>query len=94
MAETLGWLTDKLIIAELKIFYTNEQIEREDADEAHRNLCGQRILVLTEQRNDLKNEMNELLQNLLRGKAAQKIYRQFKMYNDPRFLIHRPARNT
>jgi hypothetical protein len=87
MAETIGWLTDKIIIAELKIYHTREQLDRTDADESHKQLCRHRLKVLNLQRNDLKKEISQLLKDMIQGKVKPKIYRQFKMYNDPRFRI-------
>lgn len=87
MAETIGWLTDKILIAELKIFHTQEQIDRQDVEESHRQLCRNRLNILKEQRDDLKEELTHLLSNLIQGKTKISVYRQFKMYNDPRFKI-------
>ena len=87
MAETIGWLTDKIIIAELKIFHTSKQLEREDATDEHKEFCLKRISVLQEQQNDLKSELNQLLGDVMSEKVKLKVYRQFKMYNDPRFRI-------
>ena len=91
MAETIGSLVDKISISELKIFHMREQVDRADAAEAHRALCRQRVLVLEEQRNDLAAEMNDLLARWKRGAWAPKIYRQYKMYNDPKYRMKSPA---
>ena len=87
MAETVGWLTDKIIISELKIHHMTKQVERADASDDHKIMCLGRISVLQEQRNDLKAELNHLVSQVASGKARIKIYRQFKMYNDPRFRV-------
>lgn len=87
MAETIGSLADKIIIAELKIYHMQKQIERPDVNDAHRRLCRKRLKILRIQRNDLVKECSELYENVFRGMAQLKIYRQFKMYNDPRFRI-------
>ncbi len=91
MAETIGSLVDKISISELKIFHMLEQVERTDATEEHRAMCRQRVAVLREQRDDLANEMNDLLLRWTQGKWAPKIYRQYKMYNDPKFRMKSPA---
>ena len=83
MAETIGWLTDKLIIAQLKIHHTIKQVERPDASDEHKIMCLSRISTLQEQRSDLKAELFRLFSNVLIGKTRLKVYRQFKMYNDP-----------
>ena len=89
MAETVGWLTDKIIISELKIYHMAEQIARPDADASHKELCRSRLSVLKMQRDDLKKECSALLEDVLSGKAKPKLYRQFKMYNDPKFRMPR-----
>jgi hypothetical protein len=87
MAETMGTLVDKLCIAELKIFHMQEQTERSDAGPAHRALCAERVQILTRQRDDLASELNQLAGEWVRGRWFPKVYRQFKMYNDPTFKI-------
>lgn len=89
MAETIGWLTDKILIAELKIFHTQEQIDRKDVDSSHRELCQKRLQVLQTQRDDLKQELYQLWKDVLEKKVKLKVYRQYKMYNDPRFKINK-----
>ena len=39
MAETVGWLADKLSIVELKRFHMREQMERSDAAASFRDQC-------------------------------------------------------
>lgn len=85
MAETVGWLTDKLLISELKIHHMGRQLERPDATPEHKDFCRKRLTVLEEQKNDLKTELTNLFFDVAAGRARIKIYRQFKMYNDPRF---------
>ena len=87
MAETLGSLIDKICIAELKIYHTQEQIDRLDVTEDHRILCRNRLGILQEQRDDLVGEYNGLVNSWSQGHYQPKVYRQFKMYNDPRFQI-------
>jgi hypothetical protein len=85
MAETVGWLADKISILELKIFHMNEQAERRDRPEEFRAQCLTRLSVLREQRDDLALELNTLLQDIVSGRVVPKVYRQFKMYNDPQY---------
>lgn len=87
MAETVGSLVDKISIFNLKIFHMEEQIKRDDVDEKHIIECRQRLKILTLQRNDLVNELNELLKNIIIGRVKPKLYRQYKMYNDPKYGI-------
>ncbi len=90
MAETIGWLTDKILISTLKIHHMGLQVERTDVDDSHRSLCRSKLKVLKTQRNDLKEELESLLKDVLRGKVKLKVYRQFKMYNDARYRIPKP----
>lgn len=89
MAETVGWLADKLSIAELKIYHMREQAGRADATPEFRAQCTERVTVLEQQRDDLAAELAALLGDIVSGRVVPKVYRQFKMYNDPRY---RPAR--
>ena len=85
MAETVGWLADKLSIIELKIFHMREQSERSDIDDAFRTRCIERVAVMETQRNDLADELTTLLSDIASGRVVPKVYRQFKMYNDPAY---------
>jgi len=85
MAETIGSLADKLSIISLKIYHMKEQISREDASEEHKNSCRGRLEVMNVQRTDLENELTQLFSDVVSGKTKLKIYRQFKMYNDPKY---------
>jgi hypothetical protein len=85
VAETVGWLADKLSIVELKIYHMREQAERADATPEFRAQCRERVAVLQVQRDDLAEELTTLLRDIASGKVVPKVYRQFKMYNDPRY---------
>jgi len=85
VAETVGWLADKLSIVELKIYHMREQAERPDASPAFRAQCGERLAVLQMQRDDLAAELTELFVSIAAGRGVPKVYRQFKMYNDPAY---------
>lgn len=85
MAETVGWLADKISILELKIYHMREQAERPDAAEDFRARCRDRVEVLQQQRDDLAEELGQLLRDIASGKVVPKVYRQFKMYNDPQY---------
>jgi flagellar biosynthesis chaperone FliJ len=87
MAETVGTLVDKISIMELKIFHMEKQVQRSDISEDHRQSCIQRVKILKDQRNDLEIELNELTDSVFSGKKILKIYRQFKMYNDPIYKL-------
>lgn len=87
MAETMGWLIDKICIAELKIYHIQEQIDRTDLADDLRQLSRERLTVMTRQRDDLISELNGLNASWSQGTWRPKVYRQFKMYNDPRFQM-------
>ena len=83
-SETAGSMLDRLSILGLKIAAMREQTLRADVDEAHRQACGERLQRLLQQRTDLGACYDELLADARAGRAYFKVYRQFKMYNDPR----------
>jgi hypothetical protein len=84
-SETAGSMIDRLSILALKVRAMRMQATREDADEAHRESARARLTRLEEQRADLAACLDALLADCLAGRAWFKVYRQFKMYNDPRF---------
>ncbi|PIE36191.1 hypothetical protein CSA56_01155 [candidate division KSB3 bacterium] len=91
MAETIGSLSDKITILELKRYYMARQTERQDATEQHRQECRQRLSVLTRQRDDLVEELDRLFQDVMAGRKTLKVYRQYKMYNDPKYRSSPPS---
>ena len=85
MAETVGWLVDKITIIELKIYHMREQADRADVTAEFRERCLARLAVMREQRDDLAAELTTLVSDIAGGRVVPKIYRQFKMYNDPQY---------
>jgi hypothetical protein len=83
-SETAGSMLDRLSILGLKIAAMRDQSRRTDEDDAHRHACTERLDRLTQQRADLGAFYDELLADARAGRAYFKVYRQFKMYNDPR----------
>ncbi len=90
MAETVGWLADKLSIIELKIYHMAEQERRPDVSESFRAQCRDKLSVMREQRDDLAAELSQLLGDITSGRVVPKVYRQFKMYNDPQYRSPQP----
>ena len=85
MAETVGWLVDKITIIELKIYHMREQAARDDVSADFRERCEARLEVMREQRDDLAAELTGLVADIAGGRVVPKVYRQFKMYNDPQY---------
>lgn len=85
--ETLGSLVDKISIANLKIYHMAEQTRRLEATPEHRRACRQKLQILRIQLRDLEQELTVLVQNVRSGRARVKVYRQFKMYNDPSYGV-------
>jgi hypothetical protein len=85
VAETVGWLVDKISILELKIYHMREQAVRDDVSAEFRERCEARLEVMREQRDDLAAELTELAGDIAGGRVIPKVYRQFKMYNDPQY---------
>jgi hypothetical protein len=84
-SETAGAMVDRLSILALKIFHMRAQAERRDAGAEHLEISRARLARLSEQRSDLSGCFDALLADCLAGRARFKVYRQFKMYNDPAF---------
>jgi len=82
--ETPGAAIDRLSILALKLYHMREQVERNDADAQHRIQCAHKLAVLERQRDDLVAALATLLADLEAGRKQLKLYRQFKMYNDPK----------
>ena len=82
-SETAGAMIDRLSILSLKIHHMRLQTERKDVDRAHVESCLAKLGRLNEQRADLGACLDRLLAECARGESRFKVYRQFKMYNDP-----------
>ena len=81
--ESPAWAVDRLSILALKIWHMQEQVDRNDVDEQHRQRCQAKLSVLLEQRTDLSTAIDQLLDDYAEGRKVMKVYRQMKMYNDP-----------
>jgi hypothetical protein len=82
-SETPGSVIDRLSILSLKVFHMREQTERLDAKSDHLQKCAERLKILTQQHHDLTTALQNLLDDLFAGRKQMKVYRQYKMYNDP-----------
>ncbi len=83
-SETAGSMIDRLSILSLKIHHMGLQTARADVDEAHISDCRIRVTRFKEQLRDLAGCLDRLLAETAHGDAWFKVYRQFKMYNDPK----------
>lgn len=81
--ESPAWAVDRLSILALKIYHMQEQVDRDDASEDHRQRCQLKLSVLLEQQKDLSLAIDQLLDDYAAGRKVMKVYRQMKMYNDP-----------
>jgi hypothetical protein len=81
--ETIGAIIDRLSILSLKIKAMGKEAIRSSAGAEHTQKCSQKLSVLIEQRNDLAAALDKLFTAITQGEVYDKIYRQYKMYNDP-----------
>lgn len=82
-SETPGSIVDRISIMSLKVYHMDEDSRRDDIDSDHRERSLHRLAVLKLQRYDLYRALGELLDDYSCGKKTMKLYKQFKMYNDP-----------
>ena len=82
-SETPGSIVDRISILSLKIYHMDEDCARNDIGEAHRSNSQQKLAVLKMQREDLYHALVRLMSEYLNGHKQMKLYKQFKMYNDP-----------
>lgn len=81
--ESPAWAIDRLSILALKIYHMQAETQRPDASEHHKAKCSAKLAVLLEQRTDLTQAIDTLLNDIAAGRKYMKVYRQMKMYNDP-----------
>lgn len=81
--ESPAWALDRLSILALKIYHMKAETDRSEAEAAHRDRCRAKLEVLLEQRRDLTEAIDRLLEAYACGRKRMKVYRQMKMYNDP-----------
>lgn len=80
--ESPAWAIDRLSILALKIYHMQEEVDRADASEDHKQKCQAKLNILLEQRKDLSSAIDQLLLDIESGKKYMKVYKQMKMYND------------
>ncbi|MBK92728.1 MAG: hypothetical protein CMP33_00060 [Rickettsiales bacterium] len=80
--ETPAWAIDRLSILALKIYHMNEQANRKSASNQHRKKCSKKLEDLLVQRKNLSKAIDQLLENISKGRVIISSYKQMKMYND------------
>lgn len=83
-SETPGMMIDRLSILALKAYHMHLQVLREEVDEAHRQTCRQKLIVIEAQQLQLHACLRQLIQEVQTHKRTFRVYHQFKMYNDPK----------
>lgn len=81
--ESPAWAIDRLSILALKIYHMQVEVDRIDASAEHIIACTEKLAVLLEQQKDLSKAIDDLLDDIAKGKKYMKVYKQMKMYNDP-----------
>lgn len=81
--ESPAWAVDRLSILALKIYHMQQEVDRTDTTEEHREQCRTKLNILLEQRTDLSTAIDRLLADIEAGRKYMKVYKQMKMYNDP-----------
>ncbi len=81
-SESPAWAIDRLSILALKIYHMQEEVNREEASQEHKDKCQVKLNVLLEQRTDLSTAIDDLLNDIENGNKFMKVYKQMKMYND------------
>ena len=81
-SESPAWALDRLSILVLKIYHMDEEYRREGAGGEHKKTCKSKLDILIEQRKDLGDAIDILLNDIATGEKKMKVYKQMKMYND------------
>ena len=81
--ESPAWAIDRLSILTLKIYHMEQEVNRSDVSQDHRNQCKAKLEILLEQKVDLSTAIDQLLSDIEQGNKIMKVYKQMKMYNDP-----------
>ncbi|HEY8930752.1 MAG TPA: DUF4254 domain-containing protein [Mucilaginibacter sp.] len=81
--ESPAWAIDRLSILALKIYHMHEETLRKDISDADREQRKNKLSILLQQQTDLSLAIDELIEDIEKGRKYMKVYRQMKMYNDP-----------
>ena len=83
--ESPAWAIDRFSILALKVYHMKEEVNRENASDAHRGKSQEKLNILETQKVDLGTAIEELITDLQNGDKKMKVYKQMKMYNDEDF---------
>lgn len=83
--ESLGWAFDRLSILAIREYHLEIELTRNDASPGHVNDCLLKKTILLQQKSDLLQSINWLIEDIEKGRKVCKIYKQLKMYNDSSF---------
>jgi len=86
--ETPGSVIDRLSILALRIYHLGETGRTDPPESPRRREAEAMGAVCRTQRADLTGALGQLLADLFAGRKRLKVYRQLKLYNDPRFNPH------
>jgi len=81
--ESPAWAIDRLSILVLKIYHMRIESLRKEANPLQRDRCKAKLAILLEQKKDLSDAIDTLLEDMAAGRKYMKVYKQMKMYNDP-----------
>ncbi len=96
-SETPGSMIDRLSIITIRIYHLDEQLDRPDIDDAHRDKVLTRSAICRVQQSELGQCLDTAIKEILSGVKRHRTYRQFKMYNDPSlnpYLYRRQSTNA
>lgn len=82
-SESPGMIIDRLSILSLKSYHMELQTIRHDVSEEHRKSCIHKLEIIQQQLMQLRMCLSQLFEEILNKKRTFRIYKQFKMYNDP-----------
>ena len=83
--ETPGSAIDRLSVLSLRIHHLERILDDAQTDAELREETHARLATCREQLRDLAAALAQLLADIFAGRKRHKLYRQLKMYNDPRF---------
>jgi len=84
-SETPANIINRLSVLSLKIFHLKERLDNDNLGKEDKHTVNLRFRILEEQVRDVSKALDQLLLDLRQARKKHKVYRQFKIYNDPSF---------